>query len=122
MRLAAIAAGGALGALARYGAGLLVPATARGFPWPTFAVNISGSFIAGLLVAVFSARSSSDVISFGLIVGFLGAYTTFSAFAVQTEELLSNRLGALALAYVAASVVVGLAAAWAGVRLGRAIA
>jgi fluoride exporter len=119
VKIAAIAVGGALGALARYGVGLLVTVTERGFPWPTFGVNITGSFAAGVLAATLGARS--EVLSAGLVIGFLGAYTTFSAFAVQTQSLLSKDASTMALVYVVLSVVAGIGAAWAGVLVGRKV-
>ena len=121
--LAAVAAGGALGAPARYGIALAVTVTPGTFPWGTFWINISGSFAIGLLLAVLLDRCPADrFVRPFLATGFLGAYTTYSTFAVETDLLVRNGHGRLALAYVAASVLGGLAATWFGLVAGRAVA
>jgi CrcB protein len=124
VKIAAIAVAGALGALTRYGVGQVIgPARPQGFPWATFVVNITGSFVAGLLIALFASRfAANEVLAAALLVGFLGAYTTFSAFAVQTQQLLGAGASTTAVVYMAASVVFGVAAAWGGVLLGNAAA
>jgi CrcB protein len=121
--LAAVAAGGALGAPARYGVSLAVSITPGSFPWGTFGINVSGSFALGVLLAVLLARFPADPhLRPFLATGFLGAYTTYSTFAVETDLLIRNGHAGVALAYAAASLVAGLAAAAAGLRLGRALA
>jgi CrcB protein len=121
--LATVAAGGALGAPARYGIALAVTVTPGTFPWGTFWINISGSFALGLLLAVLLARYPGDrYLRPFLATGFLGAYTTYSTFAVETDLLIHNGHAGVALAYVAASLGAGLAAAAGGLRLGRALA
>jgi CrcB protein len=121
--LAAVAAGGALGAPARYGIALAVTVTPGTFPWGTFWINISGSFAIGLLLAVLLDRCPADrFVRPFLATGFLGAYTTYSTFAVETDLLVRNGHGSLALAYVTASFLGGLAAAWSGLLAGRAVA
>ena len=118
--LAAVAAGGALGAPARYGIALAVTVTPGTFPWGTFWINVSGSFALGALVAVFLVRFPADrYVRPFLATGFLGAYTTYSTFAVETDLLIRNGHFGPALAYVAASLGAGLAAAWAGLTVGR---
>lgn len=121
--LAAVAAGGALGAPARYGIALAVTITPGTFPWGTFWINVSGSFVLGAVLAVLLARFPSDrYVRPFLATGFLGAYTTYSTFAVETDLLIRNGHVGLAAAYVAASLGVGLAAAWAGLTVGRVAA
>lgn len=121
--LAAVAAGGALGAPARYGIALAVTVTPGTFPWGTFWINISGSFALGVLLAVLLTRYPADrFVRPFLAAGFLGAFTTYSTFAVETDLLVRNGHGGVALAYVAASVLGGLAAASAGLAAGRAVA
>jgi CrcB protein len=121
--LAAVAAGGALGAPARYGIALAVTVTPGTFPWGTFWINISGSFTIGLLLAVLLARYPADrFVRPFLATGFLGAYTTYSTFAVETDLLVRNGHGSLAAGYVAASFLGGLAAAWSGLLAGRTVA
>jgi len=109
---------GAAGALSRYAIGNAAGTTS--FPWPTLAVNVAGCFALGVVLAVGAARWSPEVTT-GVGVGFLGGFTTFSTFGVETQSLLrQERLGAAA-AYVALSVVVGVAAAYAGTTLGRSL-
>lgn len=120
MRVALVAAAGAAGALARYGLTSLVGR--RSFPWATLGINVSGAFLLGLLVAVAEARGWSQDVTAPLAIGFLGAYTTFSTFAYEGLSLgRADRL-AEAAAYLVASVVLGVAAAWAGFRAGGALA
>ena len=92
------------------------------FPWGTFVVNISGCFLVGLLTTVLTERLlPHPTVRIAVTVGFLGAYTTFSTFAYESLRQIQD--GALGMAFgnVAASVVLGIAAAWAGVAVGRAI-
>jgi fluoride exporter len=118
--LGAVAVGGALGAPARYGIALAVTVTPGTFPWGTFWINIGGSFALGVALAVLLVRYPADrFVRPFLATGFLGAFTTYSTFAVETDLLVRNGHVGLALAYVAASVVGGLAAAGAGFVVGR---
>jgi CrcB protein len=118
--LAAVAVGGALGAPARYGLAQAVHAGAGTFPWATFWTNLSGSFVLGVVVVVVARRFPSDrYLRPFLATGFLGAYTTYSTFAVETVVLARDGHVALACAYAAASLAAGLAAAAAGIALGR---
>lgn len=115
MTAAAIAVAGALGALARYGIGLLAGAT--GWPWPTLAINVVGSFLAGLLLEWATSRLS-PVVGTAITVGFLGAFTTYSAFSVQVMTLVREGRPVVAGAYLVGSVALGLVAALAGLHLG----
>lgn len=120
--LAAIALGGALGAPARYGIAQLITVSPGGFPWATFVTNVSGSFALGLFFAVVVERfPPTRFLRPFVATGFLGAYTTYSTFAVETDLLLKDGHVALALAYAGASLVVGIAAAWAGISLVRKV-
>ena len=118
MRLVLIAVAGAAGALTRYGVGNAVGV--RTFPWATLGINVLGSFLLGLLLQAAPGRLSDDV-RVGLAVGFLGAFTTFSTFSYETVSMLRDGRAGAALAYVAASVVVGLGAAAVGYQLGAAL-
>lgn len=117
----AIAAGGAFGALARYGVDRFVSLrSAAVFPWGTFVVNVSGCLLVGFLVGGIVDRHSAPAwLRAALIVGFCGAYTTFSTFAQETTSLADARDYAVALANVTASVVVGFAAVLLGQAAGR---
>lgn len=113
-RLLFVVLGGTLGTTARLGIGLLVP-DAAGLPLATLGVNVVGA----LLIGVLSARlpSSSDARVF-LGTGILGGFTTYSAFAVGSLELWSDA-PLLAAAYAMLTLVLGIAAAAIGVRVGR---
>ena len=122
--VAGVAAGGALGAPARYGLGLLVPGGGDGFPWGTFAVNISGSLALAVLVVVVAevldeagplARRLRSVLG----VGFLGAYTTYSSYALEVDTLARDGHAGMALLYASVSLVAGVAAAAVGLALAR---
>ena len=119
----AAAAGGVLGALARWGAGQALPADAGSWPWSTLLVNLSGCLLLGLLVAtLFPRHPDSPWLRPFLGTGVLGGYTTFSTFAVDAVALTDAGAVATAAGYVVASVAGGVLAAAAGVVLGRAVA
>jgi fluoride exporter len=116
-----IATGGAIGALARFGAGLLV-ARLPGKPMPlaTLAVNIAGCLvigIAGQYLANHPGVATAPALRYGLVIGFLGALTTFSAFGWDSVELMQKGHSGLALANIGANVIVGLAAVWVGMLI-----
>ncbi|MCA1845461.1 MAG: fluoride efflux transporter CrcB [Actinobacteria bacterium] len=118
--LAAIAAGGALGAPARYLLGKAVYVSPGTFPWGTFWINVSGSFALGVLLTLVVERWPPTRFARPFAaVGFLGAYTTFSTFGVEADRLISAGRMAIAAAYVAGSVVGGLAAVYLGISLTR---
>lgn len=116
-----VALGGALGASARYLTGV---ATMRligpGFPWATLAVNILGSFLMGVLVVVLAHKGETRLAPF-LMIGLLGGFTTFSAFSLDALTLFERGEIGAASAYVAASVVLSLAAIIAGLAIARGI-
>ena len=119
--LGAVALGGSLGTPARYGISVLVHVTPGSFPWGTFGTNISGSFALGLIMALLLERfPPTRYLRPFVATGFLGAFTTYSTFATETDLLVRNGHGRVALAYAAASLVGGFAAVWVGLALGRA--
>ncbi len=120
-RLLWIALAGALGAVARYRLGDWISERSGGsFPWGTLAINISGSFALGLGFTLMAERFSPHPdVRIALTAGFLGAYTTFSTFAFETQRLAEDGAMGLAAANVAASVVASLAAVWAGTAVAR---
>lgn len=123
LRLLAIAGGGAAGAVARYWvSGRVYGWLGTGFPWGTLAVNVAGSFLIGLLAILLIERLpySAEWRSL-LIVGFLGAFTTFSTFSLETLALIEQADYAKALANAVLSVVACLGATWLGVVAGRAL-
>ncbi len=110
---------GALGSLARWGAQQGIQrAVAAQFPAGTMFVNLVGSFLIGAVMATFAARGTLDSRTrIALTTGFLGGFTTYSAFAYDTLSLIEKRDLAAASIYVAATVVGCLAACWAGSAL-----
>lgn len=124
-----VMAGGALGTMARFGLGSVLPAPA-GWPLATLTINILGAFALGALLEGLSRRGPDSGplkllrLLFG--TGFLGAFTTYSAFAVDAVNLFHAGRPSAAVAYVALSVVGGIAAALAGIwvatkRQGRSL-
>jgi CrcB protein len=113
-----VALAGAAGALGRYAIGLAVGV--RSFPWATLGINLTGSFLLGLVLTVGIERGWPDEATIPLAVGFLGAYTTFSTFSFETQTMLRTGRTAVAAAYVGVSVVGGVVAAAAGYATARA--
>ena len=119
--LTAIALGGALGALSRYGVGSVVGATfGRVFPWGTLTVNLIGSICIGacflLIVQNEDVRREWESLA---MVGFLGAFTTFSTFSLETLQLIESARFAAAACYVLASVLLCIGGCALGMRLVR---
>ena len=116
--------GGGLGALSRYGLGLLmVRWLGTGFPWATLFINLSGCLLIGMALGAGPGPSgflSRELRLFG-VIGFLGAFTTFSTFGYETIALLQAGKPALAVAYVLASVILGLAGVALGILLTRGL-
>jgi CrcB protein len=117
----AVALGGAAGALARYGLDRWVEHHVDTvFPLSTFTINLTGCFLAGLAVAVLVDRHDLPAwVRTGVVVGFLGAYTTFSTFAQESRDLFAGGHLSLALVNTTASLVVGILAVAAGSGVGR---
>lgn len=118
-----VGVGGFLGANARFVIARSVGAAVEThFPLGTFVINVSGSFLLGVLGVVVANKvvPDSDALRLALGVGFLGAFTTFSTFEFETHALLEDGLGWIATLNVAASVVLGLLAVRAGIVVGRA--
>ena len=119
--LLAIALGGALGALSRFGISAGVQTLwPNAFALPTFIINLLGCLAIGILYGLWLNRPElSPVLQQGLMIGFLGAFTTFSAFSLDAWRLLENGQSLLALGYVLLSVCLCLTATWAGLMLTR---
>ncbi|TFV51829.1 fluoride efflux transporter CrcB [Blastococcus sp. TF02A-35] len=117
------ALGGALGALARWGLAELLPTSPPGWPWATLLVNLTGCLLLGLLAAVLAARAPDSPWARPFLgVGVLGGFTTYSTFAVETVQLAEAGAAGTAVAYVAVSVLGGVAAAAAGTLTARRLA
>jgi len=116
-----VAAGGAVGAVARYAVTLLMRPVSGTFPWHTLGVNVAGSFLLGLLMALLPEGDAGERLRLLLGVGVLGGFTTFSAFSVDALTLAQQDQWLSAAAYVLGSVVAALAGATAGYAAGRAL-
>ncbi|MEX1107396.1 MAG: fluoride efflux transporter CrcB [Dongiaceae bacterium] len=121
--IAAVAAGGALGAVARYMLNIQIGHWAgTGFPWHTLAVNIIGCAIMGVLTELFALTWSPSLeLRVFLTVGVLGGFTTFSAFSLDAMLLMERNAWVPAFAYIAGSVLLSLAGFFVGMRLVRLV-
>lgn len=116
----AVAAGGLLGTELRYGLGVAFPEGAGSVPWTTLLINVAGSFVLALLTTVWMARPQTSFwLRAGLGPGLLGSFTTFSAVMFSTGQLFRAGEHQVWLLYLGLSLVLGLAAAGGGWRLGR---
>jgi fluoride exporter len=121
--IVAVAIGGFVGGLARYGLGSIWLSAPDAFPAATFFINTCGAFVlALLLVLVLDVLPPNTYLRPLVGTGFCGAYTTFSSVAVEVDQLVQHGHAGVAVGYVAAGVAAGLAAGMAGMALGRAIA
>ena len=118
-----IGVAGALGALSRYGVeGFVSERFPGSFPAGTFVINVTGSFVLGLLFVLLTERvAASATLRTSLTVGFVGAYTTFSTFSFETLRLIEDGALRTAAVSVVATLILGLLAVWAGMTIGRAI-
>src|SRR4051794_21587598 len=120
--LGAVAAGGVLGAEARYAVARLLDSPVGGWPWDTWLVNVTGSFLIGVLMAVLAGmRPPQRLLRPLLRGGVLGGFTTFSTAMVEVPDLLGAGRPALALLYLVGTAVPALVATAAGVGLVRAV-
>ena len=118
----AVSAGGAVGGLARLGLNTLLPRSGAGFPWATCIENVAGCLLIGVLMAyVLDVWPPSRYRRPFLGTGVLGGFTTFSAYTSDTRALLQAGHAATALVYLAISLLLGLAAVVAGLRLVRSM-
>ena len=121
-RYLAVIAGGAVGTALRYFLSNVVYTIVKEptFPYANLVINVSGSFAIGLLVELFEVRALvSPTMRIAVLTGILGGYTTFSSFSFETYALLREGQEWRAVLNAAGSVLLGLAAVWAGVRVGR---
>lgn len=118
-----VAAGGAFGAVARYAVNVSPLAGALGrFPLPTFVINVVGSFLIGLCLVIFTDRFDvAENIRSAVLIGFIGAFTTFSTFELEIYTLIKDRLFLTAFTYIAASIVTGFIGVALGIELGKRI-
>lgn len=122
--LLAILAGGGLGSVLRYLVTLgITQRLGPGFPYATMFINVTGSLIIGMVFELSQTRAigMSPVLRLFLMTGILGGYTTFSTFSLDIALLAGERAMLLAFAYAAGSVILGLAAAFAGIVVIRSL-
>ena len=122
LTVAAVAAGGALGTVARYLLALALAPISGTLPWGTVVINVAGSFVIGLFGTLTLAHGrypAPEVARLSVMVGFCGGFTTFSSFSLQSLELLQRGDYGWALAYIAGSVGLCLLAVSAGFAAGR---
>jgi CrcB protein len=120
--LLVIALGGGIGAVARYGLAQALPTRTGQFPWATFATNVLGCFLIGvLMVLITEVLSAHPLVRPFLGVGILGGFTTFSTYAVETRGLLQPGSVGLAFGYLAGTLVFAMLAVIAGVWLTRTV-
>jgi fluoride exporter len=119
----AVALASGLGGLARYGlGGLLARRMPASFPWETFTINVTGAFVLGILFTVFTERIGvAPWLRAATMIGFLGSYTTFSTWTLESYRLLEDGANGLALANLFGSLAAGLVATYAGVVVGRTL-
>ncbi|KDE46497.1 chromosome condensation protein CrcB [Geobacillus sp. CAMR12739] len=112
----AVGIAGMIGALVRYGLGLVVPAAAvGGFPLGTLFINWTGSFLLSWFTVMFTRRPAwPPWLKTAVTTGFVGSYTTFSTLSVECVELMEQGRFGMAAVYIAASLFGGLLASWAG--------
>lgn len=123
LNIVLVAIGGAIGSVARYLTGMYsARLLGTGFPWGTLAVNVVGSLAIGIFAELIGRRFSAPLEwRLFIITGFLGGFTTFSAFSLDVATLIDNGNLALALTYVALSMLVSLFAVFAGLAMMRAL-
>ena len=117
-----VMAGGAIGAALRFGLSRAVPIVAGAWPWATFAANVVGSLLMGVLAFWLVRKGAQgEQVRLLLGVGLLGGFTTFSAFSLEVAQMIENGQLTMAFGYAVASVLVALSALFAGVALAKAV-
>jgi CrcB protein len=120
----AVAAGGAVGSVARYVVAALAQQSGlstSGFPWWTLGINVSGSFLLGFLARYLVTSAVSPALFVALTLGLCGGYTTFSTFSYELLDMGERGLAVRALVYVVASVALSFVAVMLGAGLGRSL-
>lgn len=117
-----VGAGGALGAIARYHLGRLLASRAPGFPWGTLAINLLGCLLLGVLAHLLVRDRAGEAARLGLGVGALGGFTTYSTFNQETLALATGGAWGRAAAYIALTLLGGLAFGLAGWHAARQLA
>ncbi|MCW5253023.1 MULTISPECIES: fluoride efflux transporter CrcB [unclassified Streptomyces] len=120
--VAVVALGGGAGAAARYAASLLWPVAEHGFPWTTLGVNVTGCAVIGVfMVVITDVRAAHRLVRPFFGTGVLGGFTTFSTYAADFQRLVDGGEARRALAYLAATPLLALAAVWLAVTATRRV-
>ena len=115
-----VASGGAAGAMLRFGLGNLIKILIQNSFYGTLSVNILGSFLIGYLISIgYIKNLSNEFIRYFLIIGFLGSFTTFSAFSYEVVELYLSRKILLSFLYILLSIVLCVVAAYLGMYINK---
>ena len=112
-----VALGGACGAVGRYLIGLIPMQPENGFPLKTFIINVIGSFLIGIIAALAAKNAVNPKLVTFVKVGICGGFTTFSSFALETDQLVNHGHTVTALCYVTASIICGTAAVFIAEKL-----
>ena len=122
-QLAAVAVGGAAGAVMRWLVASGIQRMAGGaFPWGTFAVNALGSFLLGFLFVWLIERSTAgELVRLAITVGFMGAFTTFSTYSLESVRLLQEGAFSMAFSNIFGQVVLCLLLTWLGIQIARVL-
>jgi fluoride exporter len=119
---AAVAVGGVLGALARYGIGLLLPHPSGSFPWGTLLINVLGGLLMGALIVTVAERGRGHPLTRPFLgTGVLGGFTTFSTYTVDAQQLIAAGRVGVAGAYLAGTLVAAVVATWVGLAAARRV-
>lgn len=123
LKYAMVGVGGCLGSVLRFWLGSYIGSRmGTRFPYGTFVINITGSFLIGFVFALLTAKTSwSPNWRYLIPIGFIGGYTTFSSFEFETLRAMQDGQVAVGILYVGLSVVLGFFAVWGGVMIGRVI-
>ena len=122
LKYVAVGVGGFLGAIARYALGTYIGGRyGLRFPLGTFIINVSGSFLIGLILTLLARTTASAYWRYLIPIGFIGAYTTFSTFEYETLRAIQEGQLMTGFLNVALSLVVGFIAVWVGAKLGRVL-
>ena len=122
LKSVAVGVGGFLGAIARYALGTYIGGRyGLRFPLGTFIINVSGSFLIGLILTLLARTTASAYWRYLIPIGFIGAYTTFSTFEYETLRAIQEGQLMTGFLNVALSLVVGFIAVWVGAELGRVL-
>jgi CrcB protein len=119
--LGAVSAGGALGALARYGLGEAFGHAPGGWPWTTLGINVTGCLLVGVLMVLITERWPGRRLARPFLgVGVLGGFTTFSTYVVDTQQLLASGAARTALLYLLGTLLAAMVAVYVGSAVTRA--